>query len=641
VAKVVVERDLELPSGAWQLRRFGAVYRENERGSALFIFAQVERVGFDIKRQVLYERSGERRWILLPIGEIAEWDIGTIFCVKPDSVHFGHRASDDLRPFELTVTFEPSNMQLLRRANVVGSVEDASEIALSAPVSGAHDGLYLRVKLDESSDLVMPATTVLKAFWGVSSTMILALTHGYFDDPLTYVYGPDQPSIDNGVVSLCLRKHMLDADAAFVALLAVSPKAVERATRVAQWMSALAGKDKSNPELSLLAALPPIDGSFGLKALGFEKTMANRKVFLVTQVVQVDWPALPFHRVEFRRETDTGPGSEGTKSGGDGHRRGDEGTGSGGGWIPRFVARSRFSQVSARTNPNRPAHTKAIGTFGQMNPVFDAIEASKVLPEGNGGHRPGHRGQSFGQTRPPPIPVNQLSVNVRGRSLDGKPGPSGLRITGTDAQPQRIDDSFQPLLEPLSGLAAEVSRLLTDGSSSINADPGSERREVTFQPVRLWNWASAMGGGLLFSLPGSEGNFRYVSLYCNPGKTVARRGLCLQVDVKDHSNNWMQRWWLIELEGRYAASRNAPDQPNRHVQTCALLVSAPSRSPATNAPIKALERMALNLALQRTNSGRSSEADALVVRTFKHAKASLDMASIVQEMLAASKPHSI
>ncbi|MGB7193424.1 MAG: hypothetical protein WBD81_08205 [Collimonas pratensis] len=255
------------------------------------------------------KRIGDAFWRDMPIGDILDVPIGTLF-------YQGMPINKDIFSFRnslLTLNFSDGNMKIIDRWTSVETEDDPSSsgklLLPRAPGSLPHDSNYKGTLLCIGANgdpfaYAIPSYEVFRFFYAVSSRMASVFLDSRFLEWGRYVWNPERSSIDleRKEVLLWLRQWMLDQDAWFIASIAFDPISVKRGMDLYRSVAV----DQSR----ILRAVPPIHDWTNIKAKWVPiKNGLGTTTKVILQIISSDWHP-PFDKLRFDRDNDGRRGND-------------------------------------------------------------------------------------------------------------------------------------------------------------------------------------------------------------------------------------------------------------------------------------------------------------------------------------------
>jgi len=163
------------------------------------------------------------------------------------------------------------------------------------------NGLFIAIgsKTDPYATII-PAIEVFRFFYATSDVLARFILSDRILDPDTYFWDTEKSAmLSDGHAIVWLRKHMLDADARFLARFALNPYATSQAQDIFCY---LATTDAPGRERAI-RALPPFQETVSIQVSGVAIGGPDGDRFLVKQIVSCNWRP-PFTHLKWDRDND-------------------------------------------------------------------------------------------------------------------------------------------------------------------------------------------------------------------------------------------------------------------------------------------------------------------------------------------------
>ena len=258
------------------------------------------------KEEAKVKRVGNAFWKDIPIGDILDIPIGTLFYRGvPANQSTAH--SKSIHDSLISLDFGDDNVKIIDRWMLIGKDETspASDKLLlprtpsSLPQDPNYSGSLLYVgEGDNPFAYAIPCYEVFRFFYAVSSRMADVFLNSRFLDWNRYIWNSERSSIDfeSKKALLWLRQWMLDQDAWFIASLAFDPISVERGMNIFRSIAV----DQNR----ILRAVPPMHDRSIIKAKWIPiKNGLGSITKVITEILSTDWHP-PFNKLQFDRDND-------------------------------------------------------------------------------------------------------------------------------------------------------------------------------------------------------------------------------------------------------------------------------------------------------------------------------------------------
>ncbi|MFZ6814924.1 hypothetical protein ACO0K3_10690 [Undibacterium sp. Rencai35W] len=257
------------------------------------------------------KRFGEAFWKDVPIGDILDMPIGTLFFQGVPVKQYEDEAFS-LRKGMLALNFTDDNVKIIDRWTCVDSTDDSSPaeklLLPRAPSSLPNDSNYRGTLLyigayGDPFAYAIPSYEVFRFFYAVSSRMSDVFLDSRFLEWGRFVWNPERSSIDfeRKEALLWLRQWMLDQDAWFIASIAFDPISVKRGMDLYRSIAV----DQNR----ILRAVPPMHDWVNIKAKWVSiKNGLGTTTKVILQILSTDWHP-PFNKLRFDRDNDGRKGS--------------------------------------------------------------------------------------------------------------------------------------------------------------------------------------------------------------------------------------------------------------------------------------------------------------------------------------------
>jgi hypothetical protein len=252
------------------------------------------------------KRFGEAFWKDVPIGDILDMPIGTMFYQGVPVEQHADEAFT-IHNSILALNFTDDNMKIIDRWSCIDTADDSSSAenlllpraAGSLPNDPNYRGtlLYIGANGDPFA-YAIPSYEVFRFFYAVSSRMSNVFLDSRFLEWGRYIWNPERSSIDfeRKEALLWLRQWMLDQDAWFIASIAFDPISVKRGMDLYRSIAV----DQNR----ILRAVPPMHEWVNINAKWVSiRNGLGTTTKVILQIISTDWHP-PFDKLRFDRDND-------------------------------------------------------------------------------------------------------------------------------------------------------------------------------------------------------------------------------------------------------------------------------------------------------------------------------------------------
>ncbi|PTT91148.1 hypothetical protein DBR42_04445, partial [Pelomonas sp. HMWF004] len=465
------------------------------------------------------ERRVERRLIslahmpLLHLGAHIDGDSALIRAAKE---------SEKVKCRTVTLDLSPANTSKIDRAAV-----NLSRFTAELAKTPEYNSQLIRVKAKaDMPEVLIPSATLFLFFWGISSTLINAVTSDLLHNPELHLFNPTNSDLDADPVRIEVRRQWLDDEAPYLAALLKEPGAIDVGQQV---FKAIAAARMSQPQAPLpFDVWPPFARPLMVRGL-FRQVGES---LLMTHILSVDlaqdWSALDIYRDGGRRvrivtkydDTDEAPPEPPPPNGSSGIAPTEdiEIKETPGGWSPGAADLPVVATLKARFPNLRDVEIRK-PIDGE--PVEQKKRRRRHIPHGPWTAMNGR-----------PLP--------RGGAIKGKiVGDETLDPLTEALEPREVKTPFDDQLLKFRDLLARSPKVIAiDGGTQVALD--------------FWDPYCGVAGAdkpLLFKLPTRVDGELRTWLYRDPDCRRTKHGVCVRLSAVDESGRPTIRY-LVDLERR-------------------------------------------------------------------------------------------
>ncbi|OWR02171.1 hypothetical protein CDO81_20745 [Roseateles puraquae] len=476
------------------------------------------------------EQRVERRLVslahmhLLHLGAHMDGDSGLI---RPAT------ASDKLVRQTVTLDLSPGNTSRIDRAAL-----NLSRFTATLAQTPEYNSQLIRVKATAGMpEVLIPSATLFLFFWGISTTLINAVTSDHLHNPEMHLYNPANSDLHADPVRIEVRRQWTDDEALYLAALLKEPDAIDIGQQI---FKAITASRMHQPRAPIpFDVWPPF--ARPLQVSGLFRQVGD--YLLLTHILSVDlaqdWSALEIYREGGRRirtvtqydDTDEPPPEPPPPNGGSGIApTGDvEVKETPGGWSPGAAEIPAVAALKARF-PN-------LLDVEVRKPIDgDPVEQKKRT------RRRISRGP-WTAIKGRPLPRGGA---IKGKIVGDETLDPGADASGTEEVETPFDDQ---LLKFRDLLLHSPKKIVIDGDVEVSLD--------------FWDPYSGVAGAdkpVVFKLPAKVDGELRTWLYRDPDCRRTKHGICVRLSAVDSSGRPHIRY-LVDLERRVPLPRNGASDP--------------------------------------------------------------------------------
>lgn len=460
---------------------------------------------------------------LLHIGAKIDGVSGRISDAKP---------SKELTKRTLTLDLREKNTELIKR-----SFLEVQPLTASLVKTPEYDSHLIRVKATAfAPEVYIPCSVLFLFFWGISSSLVDAVTTEKLLSPERYLYNPNNTDLNSDPIRFEVRRRWTDTEATYLIALLKEPGALQAGERV---FKRIAGARMRNPTEPLpLEVWPPFAKQLSISGLFRPMRNALQLTHITSIDLQQNWDALELFREGGRRARTLATDEE---------KEEEEKT-----------DRPEPKKIGASIAPTDDVDLlEAPGGYGQgaaeipavaslrtRFPFLNRITLNKSIDSSNPIEQKSRRQRKPNQG--PWTAINGTPV-LKKKAIKGKiVGYEDFEpISASEVEVSKVPAPLDPQLQRFADLlTCPIQELLTNGVRlSIGLD--------------FWNPYRALGESyepIFFDLPTTLGGEELTWLYRDPECQQTKRGLCVRITTDDGSGKQQIRF-IIDLERRIPLSR--------------------------------------------------------------------------------------
>lgn len=524
---------LNLPSGQWQIFRYGRLTRVPEANLTPFIVVYLRQVEMADGRIVKWLPQVYKAE--LPVSDLTALPIGTVMC--EDLVVPGLPLHADACEVDVDIDFTRINCQAvagieLEREGVFDRKSDGARLREDEDFVG----YWIAVGSYGQGPLhLFPCTTIFQFFWAHSSLWAQLMVDGRFVDYSRYVFNPHRSYRGNGdtVAMLWLRQWMLDADARFIASIAFDDYALMQGANIYLHLA-------QSPNDRAIRAFPPYEGNMRLRLRRhLARTKNKQDIWLVSEILHSDYKS-PIERVRFDRDNDGRPHELALDSTSKKKPIARTPTPFGG---PPKTALGDVTVLSPRPRRNGTGPTLVhlewlAGRFPQMD---EGMRVEKV-PQADTQY------ETLEQAARRYAMWSDEISTLRDAKSSAELAPHGI-LTGQDHR-QALQREIETTV---CGDVFELTKaLLKAGGDEL--DFADEMWKVSVEPIIIGRPSLLHP---FFLVPPAIDGQRWAWRYVDPEKEYAKRGVCLRVQFTCVADGEVRVRYVLDFEERQGSNQHS------------------------------------------------------------------------------------